>query len=689
MAGSRGRAGSGTARLGNNARGVSRKFSRTNRKRLYIVFFLIIAAFAVMIFRLIQINVASGEQYQKNVLSIMNYEGQTIPYKRGDIMDRNKTVLATSEKIYSLILAPKSLLDGKSAQEAAAVKTQVEELLNKYFDISKDDVAAALNDQPDSYYVVMKKGLSYDQKEAYEEYLASLKEDPIGKGVWFEESYKRTYPYNSLACDTIGFLSSDNTGLWGLEKYYNSTLSGVNGRSYGLVNEDIDYQNVTKEPENGDSLVTTIDANIQRIVEKYIAQFEKKVGAENVGVLVMNPNNGEILAMASSPVFDLNSPYDLTASGYTKKQLKAMTNKQKSNLLTSIWKNFCVNDSYEPGSIAKTMTVSYALDQDLVSDSDQFDCEGQLTASDGTVVTCNSVHGTISLQDALVYSCNVAMMHIADKIGVSNFVNMQKMFGLGQLTGVDLEGEVSCSNLVYSKDKMGPVELWTSSFGQGYNLTMVQLASAFCSIVNGGNYYKPHVVSEILNDSGNTVKVIDKTLVRTTISQQTSKWMREALYQTVEKGTGTPAQVPGYKIGGKTGTAEVGVRGSKDRLVSFIGAAPIDDPQLVVYVVVDRAHADDQGQSSFASSIAGKIFYEALPYMQIFPTETIDENELQDFEDSLADDEKTTDQEASSEEGSASYDNSDSSDADNSEAAGSAGDNTGAESSSADNSEEQ
>ncbi len=622
-----------------------RKFSKTNRHRLIIVFALLIVVFIILILRLVQINVIEGESNQRNVLSIMKYDGNPIPYKRGDIMDRNKTVLATSEKQYTLVLAPKTLLDGKDEEEAALVKTQTADLLNRFFNISKDDTMKVMDENPDSYYVVMKKELSYSDREAYDKYVQkkekkSKEEFTIARGITFEDTYKRKYPYSTLACDVIGFLSSDNTGLWGLESQYNSTLSGTNGRTYGLMNEGTNYENVIRKPRNGYNLQTTIDINIQRIVEKNIDTFQKKTGAENIGVLVMDPKTSEILAMASSPVFDLNSPYDLTKAGYTEKQLDSMKTEDQSTLLTSIWKNFCVNDSYEPGSTAKTMTTAYALDNGYAAADDTYDCAGQLTAEDGTVVKCNEVHGTVDLEEAIEQSCNVAMMHIADKIGVKNFIQMQKMFGIGQLTGVDLEGEISCSNLVFNENTMGPVELWTSSFGQGYNVTMVQLASAFCSIVNGGNYYRPHIVSQILNDKGDTVKLIDKTLLRTTISRQTSDWMREALYQTVEKGTGYPAKVPGYKIGGKTGTAEVGVRGSDDRLVSFIGAAPIDDPQLVVYVVIDRPHTDDQGQSSFASTMAGRIFYEALPYLQIFPSEKIDENELQDYKDAIKDDEK-------------------------------------------------
>lgn len=631
-----------------------RKFSKTNRRRLLVVFLFVLICFVLLVIRLVQINVKDGTDYEKNVLSLLNYDGQTIPYKRGDITDRNKTVLATSEKIYNLVLDP-YVITHSNIEKASEY---VEDVLYDYFSISKEDVANILDQQPDSRYVVLKKKMTYDEKKPYDDFLSSEDEKDaekiraVSSGIWFEESYQRVYPFSTLACDLIGFTASDNSGLWGLESYYNDTLSGTNGRKYGYLNDDIDLQTVTEEPHNGKTVVSTIDINIQRIAEKYISEFMTEMGAKNVAAIVMNPNNGEILAMASAPVFDLNHPRDLSVAGYTEEQLSGMTDEEMSDALYTVWRNFCVNDTYEPGSTVKTMTVSYALDQDLVGPNEQFYCDGgQTYENDGTFVSCNSVHGELDLTGSIAHSCNDVMMQLSDRIGVSSFTKMQKLFGLGQLTGIDLPGEASCASTIYTADTMGPVELWTSSFGQGYNATMVQVASAFCSIVNGGYYYKPHVVSEIASDNGNTVQVIDKTLMRTTVSQTTSDWMKNALYETVENGTGKAAQVSGYRIGGKTGTAEKLPRGGKERLVSFIGAAPIDDPELVVYVVVDEAHAEDQGQSSFASHIAANIFSEALPYLQIFPTEEVKETETSDSttSDNEASDNSGTDEQGADE----------------------------------------
>lgn len=619
-----------------------------------IVFLFVLVCFVCLIIRLVQINIADGDTYEKNVLTLLNYDGQTIPYKRGDITDRNGTVLATSEKIYNLVLDPYVIT--QSTDEKAS--EYVAEVLEEYFSIDQATVKKTLEEQPNSRYVVLRRKMTYDEKKPYDDFLSSEDENDqkiisaVSSGIWFEESYQRMYPFSTLACDLIGFTSGDDIGLWGIESYYDKMLSGTDGRKYGYLNDDVDLQKVTEEPHNGKTIVSTVDINIQRIAEKYISEFMQETGAKNVAALVMNPNNGEVLGMASAPVFDLNKPRDLTIAGYTEDQIANMSDQDMSDVLYQVWRNFCVNDTYEPGSTVKTMTVSYALDQALVDPDENFVCDGGQTYTDGTFVSCNSVHENLTLTGSIVHSCNDVMMQLSDRIGAASFIQMQKLFGFGQLTGIDLPGEASCAATIYTADTMGPVELWTSSFGQGYNATMVQVASAFSSIVNGGYYYKPHVVSEIASDSGNTIQMIDKTLMRTTVSNTTSEWMKNALYQTVESVSGQPAQVAGYRIGGKTGTAEKVPRGTKARLVSFIGAAPIDDPQLVVYVVVDEANAEDQGQSSFASTIAGKIFSEALPYLQIFPTEEVPETETdENYDGYSADNEDEVDANEGADEG--------------------------------------
>ncbi len=622
-----------------------KRFTRTNRRRLSLVFSFLVICFAALIIRLIFIDVTLGETYERNVLTILNYGSDIIPYKRGDITDRNGTVMATSEKQYKLIL------DAYVANESKAEKAKeyTAYVLAKYFGKNEAKMLKMINDNPTKRYIIIEEGMTYDKRKAFDEFMNSEDEadqeiiNAVKNTIWFEEGYNRVYPFSTLACDVIGFVTPDeNTGNYGLEGSYDSVLTGTDGRKYGYINDDIDMQNVTRQPDNGKTVVSTLDVNIQRIAEKYVGEFMSDVGADNVAAIVMDPNNGEVLGMASAPVFDCNNPHDDTV-GMSAARIKYWLERKndasdgykytEADLIYTLWRNYCVDDSFEPGSTAKTMTVAYAMDQDNVNDEDKFDCDGgQTYPSDGTYVSCNAVHGELTLAETLIYSCNDAMMQIADLMGKDTFLAMQQTFGIGQKTGIDLPGEESWSTMVFHEDTLGPIEMWTSSFGQGFNASMIQMASAFCSIINGGSYYKPHIVKEILDDSGSKIQVFDKTLERMTVSSATSEWMRDTLYHTVEEGTGTPAQVPGYKIGGKTGTSEVGVRGSDDRTVSFIGFAPADDPQVVVYVVVDRAYVDDQGQSEFASKIAGGIFSEILPYMEIFPTENITQEELDTFE---------------------------------------------------------
>ncbi len=628
---------SGSVAMGRrrSAKGKSNRFTKTNKQRLILVFCFMLLCFSVLLGRLVQINVAKGETYQQNVMAVLSYGSSDIPSKRGDIMDRNGTVLATSEKYYNLVLD--CYVVNNSPNKDARDNTI--KVLNDFFEIDRSVVEDKLENDPSNRYVRLKFDMTYDEKKQYDDLVNSEKEEDqiiahsITDCFWFEEKYERLYPYSTLACDVLGFMNGDDPDEWyGLENSYNEVLSGTNGKTYGYINERVDQVIVTQEPQNGKTVYSTIDVNIQRILEKYIANFMETVGAKNVAAIAMNPKNGEILGMASAPVFNCNEPSDYSvidlSATYTDDELNAMSDEELTTHLYEVWRNFCVMDAFEPGSTAKTMTVSYALDEAVVNDSDTYVCDGGEWYKDGTYVSCNAYHSTISLQEAITHSCNDALMKIGDALGKDSFLKMQKDFGIGQKTGIDLPFEQSCENLIFDEDNLGPIELWTSSFGQGFNVNMVQMAAAFSSIVNGGNYYKPHIVSSIQTDTGTTVQVFDKELVRTTVSEETSKWMKEALYQTVENGSGHYAQVSGYKIGGKTGTAEKLPRGGPERLVSFIGAAPIDDPELVVYVIVDEPVAEDQGQSSFASTMVGKIFAEALPYLQIFPTEALDPSRL-------------------------------------------------------------
>ena len=620
-----------------------RRFNDNNRRKLLIVFSFLLLCICVLIGRLIYINLSKSDTYTRIVMTQMNYDSQTIPFKRGDILDRNGTVLVTSEKVYNLILDPYVVLNsnGDCAEPTA-------ETIEKYFDIDEKEIYDILDEKGDSRYVVLTKELSYDTVKAYQDFMESEDEkdkeiSAYVKGIWFEEEYLRKYPYNSLASSLLGFANKGNVGTWGIEGYYNDMLNGTDGREYGYLSDASDFQRTTVSPVNGYNVVSTIDMNIQRIVEKYVNQLLETRECANMGVIVANPNNGEILAMVDAPSFDLNNPRDLSGL-YSEEELAAMSNEEVVDILNRIWRNFCVSDTYEAGSTVKPLTIGAALDEAKVSVNDTFLCDGGEELFDGSgmqLIACHNRngHGTTSLMEAIMWSCNDALMQVGTRLGVTDMIKYHQLYGFGQKTGIDLPGEASAETLVFTEETMGNFELATSAFGQGYNLTMVQMVAAFSSILNGGHYYQPHVVKEITTESGNVVKSFDKVLVRNTLSEETCEWLKEAMHQTVSDDgwntTGTAAQVAGYTVGGKTGTAEKLPRGSGKYVVSFIGFAPVEDPAVVVYVVIDELK-DNQEDSGTPTKMAGDILSEVLPYLQIFPadgTEIVQENYTWGVED--------------------------------------------------------
>lgn len=557
----------------------------------------------------------------------MDYDSKTIPFKRGDIRDRNGTVLAASEKVYNLVLDPYVVLNsnGECTKPTA-------EAIEEFFGIDASEVYKVLDDSPESRHIVMAKELDYDTVKAYQNFMDSEDESDkeksaYVKGIWFEEEYLRKYPYDSLAAALIGFTVKGNEGTWGIEGYYNDMLNGTDGREYGYLSEESDFERTTVGAVNGYNVVSTIDLNIQRIVEKYITKLNNERGSENTGVIVANPNTGEILAMASAPTFNLNDPRDLSTY-FTEDEIEAMSDEEIVNFYNKVWRNFCVSDTFEAGSTIKPLTIGAALDEHKVSTEDSFFCDGGEDLFDGSGtqhIACHNTygHGTTTLQEAIMWSCNDALMQIGAKLGTSDMLRYHHLYGFGEYTGIDLPGEASAESLIFNESTMGSFELATSAFGQGFNLSMVQMVAAFSSIVNGGHYYRPHVVKEIVTDGGNVVKSFDKVLVQNTLSEETCNWLKEAMHQTVSDDgvntTGTAARVEGYTIGGKTGTAEKVPRGSGKYVVSFIGFAPVENPQVVVYVVVDELQ-DNQEDSSAPTKMAGDILSEVLPYLQIFPS---------------------------------------------------------------------
>ena len=612
--------------------------------KLVWLFGMVVLAFVGLGIRITVINASQGNQYSKQVLSQsqQKYDSRVIPFKRGDITDRNGVVLATSEKVYKVILDCK-VVNTKEEYVEPTIKALVDVM-----GLDEETVRKKLEDETtkDSQYQILQSNVSINQKKAFEDYTdvsgeeakEKLTKEEIAersniKGVWFEEDYRRVYPLNSTASHLVGFTYTGNSADWGIEGYYSSTLNGVNGRQFGYYNSDADVEQNIIDPINGNSVESTIDLNIQQVVEKYISNFMDGMangprgaeGAANVGVIVANPKNGEILAMATDNPYDLNDPRDLT-SYYSQDEINGMDNDTMLENLYGIWKNYCISDAFEPGSTVKPLTIGAALDADVVQPSDTFVCDGYQMFG-GTRIRCAiypGAHGTETLSDLIKHSCNDGLMQIGALLGPEEFLKYQKIFNFGATTGIDLPGEAT--GILHTEESLssGSTELASASFGQGYTCTMIQEIAAICSVINGGYYYQPHVVSKILNEDGDVIKDVQPVVTKQTVSSDVSALIRQYMGTVMESdGTGAAAKVDGYSMGGKTGTAQKYPREEKKYLVSFIGFAPLDDPQVVVYVVVDEPNTEYQADSLYAQYIYKGVMTEILPYLNIFQDEEV------------------------------------------------------------------
>lgn len=600
-----------------------RIFTRSMKAKLARLFIGVLVALVGLGVVITRIYAKSGEKYEAIVLSQQTYSSKTLPYRRGNITDRDGNVLATSIKVYNMIIDPKVILtENKDYLEPTV------DALVKCFGYSKDELTKLIQDNKDSRYVIKEKQLKYEQIEEFKKLMSDTKNNPDVKGVWFEEEYKRMYPYSTLASGTIGFTVAGNVGNWGIEEYYNDYLNGIDGREYGYVNEDNTMDPVVKEPTDGNTVVSTIDLNLQTICEKYIKQWVEEYHPTNVAVVMADPNTGEILAMAdSNNMYDLNNPQELKGF-YSDEEINAMSDEQKIENLSKIWRNFCVSDTYEAGSTIKPFTIAGALEDGKISKDQTFLCDGGERIS-GFYIKCHktSGHGTLNVEQAIMNSCNDSLMQIAAFEGVDTFCKYQSIFGFGMRSGIDLPGEASCEGLLYTKDNMQAADLATNSFGQNFNVNMIQMVAGFSSLINGGYYYKPHVVKQILNSNGGVVANYDKELIKQTITKDTSDFLRQALVNTVNGGTGKTAAVEGYDVGGKTGTAQHHDKSDTTYLLSFLGFAPYDNPQVVCYTIVDAPQVDNPGSSSYACKLFSAIMTEALPYMDVFPTKEVQTTE--------------------------------------------------------------
>lgn len=622
------------------------KFTKTMQIKLTAIFAFVLLALALLNLLIANINAKSGEKYAKRVLSQQTYDSRTIPYRRGEILDRNGNLMAKSDKVYNVVLdcfAVNSMEDYVEPTIRALVQT---------LDVDETEVRDRITnpETKDSQYQVIKREISIEEKQKFEDYTDLSSDRKLSdaqrielenvRGVWFEESYVRNYPLKNVACSVIGFANKLNDGIFGLEAYYTDVLNGVNGREYGYLNQERELQENIISPQNGNNIVSTIDINIQQVVEKYIAQLEEENkngpqeetaghASKNTGVIVADPNTGEILAMATDKTFDLNDPQNLDG-WYTEKEQDTMTEDERTEALNKIWYNFCVSEAFELGSTYKPIVVASALDSGSVNSNFGMQCIGYLQpVAEEDPINCTGIHGQETLRDIIKNSCNPGMMTIGIAMDVDVFCKYQSIFGFGKRTGIDLPNENSGS--LHDENTMHIMELCTSSFGQGFTATMLQELSAFCAVVNGGYYYKPHIVKQIQDQNGTVIKNVDPLLVSQPISTKTSYLLRDYLEAVLTEGTATDAQIAGYRIGGKTGTAEKIPRGNEKYVISYICAVPIDDPQVVIYTVIDEPNIPDQEDGSYTKRLAKDILSEILPYMGIYPDGDITEEEKQNL----------------------------------------------------------
>ncbi|MBQ8663261.1 MAG: penicillin-binding protein 2 [Eubacterium sp.] len=614
-----------------------KKLSNRMRKKLFQVFFLILIAVCVLIGRIIYIQMTDGDKYEKIVLSQQEYSSQTVPFRRGDIVDSKGTILATSTDVYNVILDC-SVVTAEVGGEQKYIEPTVAALV-ECFGFDEAEIREQLTKYPDKMYYVLAKQLPYEEIQKFEELKADEEKGKNIKGVWFEKEYIRNYPYETLASSLLGYTVSGNVGVGGIEDQYNETLNGTDGRTYGYLNDDSNFETTVKEAVNGQTVVSTIDVNIQSIVEEKMQEFNEAYannyregsGSKHIAVIVADPNTNEILAMAKHPNFNNNDPRDLSQY-YSEEELEAMSDEQTLEILNDLWNNFCITYTYEPGSTAKPLTVACGLETGVLTGGEVYECDGveHVGGHDIHCVNRNG-HGTETIADALADSCNDALMQMSYRIGTENFVKYQQIFNIGLKTNIDLPGEARTASLIYTEETMDAASLATNAFGQNFNVTMVQMVSAYNSLVNGGSYYLPHVVKAITDENGNTVEEIKPTLLRQTISETTSQLMIQFLEDTVNAGTGKAAKVDGYSMCGKTGTAEkfvenengVLVRDENNYLISFIGSVPAENPEVTIYIIIDEPNVEDQAHSSYAQHVVREILEELLPYMNIYPDEEL------------------------------------------------------------------
>lgn len=575
---------------------------------------------------------AHGDEYSKIVLRQQTSSDSTREGLRGNITDRNGTVLASSNRIYTLILDPHVM--GKNSEESQEATIQA---LKKYFDIDPSVVRKNLEEKPESKYIRLRKEIPATEYDDFQAELKEREEDdklPEFAGVWFEEGFQRNYPFNKLAADVIGFATETNGGETGLEKQYDDVLTGVAGFNVSYVGEGAESKNDVYDASDGYNIVTTIDFGVQDILEKKLGEYNDQKRSANTAAIVYDPNSGEILGMASWPFYDLNDPRNMEAT--EKLSADEKEGKTDAELLYQLWSNFCVSRSYEPGSTFKSVTVASALEEGKTHDGDEFYCPGYKEV-EGVNVHCwmgsYGGHGTLDLEEALGDSCNVSLMELGNRLGAKRMVENQYAFGFGTRTGVDLPEE--SRGVLKDPEEMTELDIASNSFGQNLEVNMVQMVAAYGAIVNGGNYYQPHIVKAFTDSEGRTVKTIAPTVVRKPVTKETSEHIKQYLKAGVEEYAVQYSKVEGYSMGGKTATAQKHPRSEKKWLVSVMSFAPVENPQFILYVLIDEPEGTTGGDGDGMDSqtLTQDIMEDLLPYMGVKATEMADKDKDSGYDD--------------------------------------------------------
>lgn len=610
-------------------------------RRSFFVALALLLCFVAVFYQLVKIMLVDSGFYRSKALEQQLRE-TAIPAQRGNIYDRNMEILAESATVYTVYVLPREVDDED--------KEKIVNGLNELLGVDKEKIASAC-EKKTSYYEVIKKQVENEDAEKVREFISKNK---LGDVLGIDNGTKRYYPNGSLASTVLGFVGSDNNGLSGIEYQYEEYLKGTDGKEVALKNANGSNMPFTYEEledaVDGNSLVLTIDEGVQYYVEKYLEEAVKDNKVENrATAIVMDVKTGEILAMATKGDYDPNNPFTI-ADTTAQKEIDKLTGTEKTDRISAEqslqWRNKAVSETYVPGSVFKIFTGSAAYEENLVNDSSAFGCPGFIKVADTTIKCHNEAgHGTQTLVDAYVHSCNPAFIQIGQKLGVESFNKYFEAFGFTEKTGIDLPGE---ANSIYvTSEKMGPVELASSSFGQTVSITPIQMITAVSAVANGGNLVQPHVVKQILDSEGNVIENYETTVKRQVISKDTADAISLMLEQVVVRGSGKNAAVTGYRIAGKTGTSEkiseYVQTGIKRNVASFCGYAPVEDPQIAVLVVLDAPTGYNTFGGVIASPVAGEMFESILPYLGIEPNYSEEElEELDVTAPSVTDDDVST-----------------------------------------------